>query len=140
MAPDPPEGISGPFVNDEFGDVFGVIICIADSDDEFEYADLKEIADEVRDELLLIDEVAKVEIHGAQEERIFVEYNNARLSELGLSPIQLRQILEARNIINPGGEIRTDFETIVLEPSGPKASWESAGTRCPEFVRCPLAE
>jgi len=72
----------------------------------------------VRDELLLVPDVAKVEIYGAQEERIFLEYNNARLAELGLSPLQLRQLLESQNIIIPGGEIRTEFETIVLEPSG----------------------
>ena len=114
--PELPDGVSGPFVDDEFGDVFGIVIGI--TGDDFTYVELKEYADEARDEFLLIDEVAKVEIYGAQEERIFVEYNNARLSELGFSPIQLRQILEAQNIINPGGDIRTEFEEIVLEPSG----------------------
>ena len=57
--------------------------------------------------LLLIPEVAKVEIYGAQEERVFVEYSNSRLAELGLSPYQLNDILQSRNIINPGGDIRT---------------------------------
>ena len=111
-----PDGIRGPFVNDEFGDVFGVIITIIG--DGFTYAELKDVADDVRDELLLIDDVAKVDIYGDQEERIFVEYNNARLAELGLSPGQLQAILESRNIINPGGDVRTEFEEIVLEPSG----------------------
>ncbi|PWG68330.1 hypothetical protein DF186_25330, partial [Enterococcus hirae] len=76
------------------GDVFGVIITL--TGDGFTYAELKEVADEVRDEFLLIEEVAKVDIYGAQEERVFVEYNNARLSELGLSPIQLTAILNSR--------------------------------------------
>ena len=116
VAPDLPDGIIGPIVNDEFGDVFGTIVTIIG--DGFSYAELKEVADEVRDELLLIGEVAKVEIYGDQEERVFVEYNNARLAELGLSPLQLRNILESRNIINPGGEIRTPSEEIVFEPSG----------------------
>lgn len=111
-----PEGIRGPNVNDEFGDVFGTVINL--TGDGYSYAELKDLADEVRDELLLIDEVAKVEIHGEQEERVFVEYNNARLAELGLSPGQLKSILESRNIINPGGQIRTADEEIVLEPSG----------------------
>ena len=103
----------GPFVDDEFGDVFGIVISV--TGDDFTYMELKEYADDARDELLLIDEVAKVEIFGAQEERIFVEYNNARLSELGCSPVQLQQILQAQNIINPGGDVRTEFEEIVLE-------------------------
>jgi multidrug efflux pump subunit AcrB len=113
---DLPEGVIEPFVNDEFGDVFGTIITL--TGEGFSYAELKEIADEVRDELLLIEEVAKVEIIGAQEERVFVEYNNARLAEVGLSTSQLAGILESQNIIIPGGDITTDRENIVLEPTG----------------------
>ncbi len=119
-----PSGIVGPRVDDEFGDVFGIILALTGEEQDFEYRELKDVADEMRDELLLIDEVAKVEIYGAQEERIFVEYNNARLSKLGLSPVQLSQILKAQNIIIPGGEIRTEYEEIVLEPSGNFESFE----------------
>jgi multidrug efflux pump subunit AcrB len=111
-----PDGIIGPTVNDEFGDVFGTIVTV--TGEGFDYADLKEVADEVRDEFLYIDEVAKVDIIGAQEERVFIEYNNARLSELGFSPGQLKQVLESRNVIYPGGDILTGPERIVLEPSG----------------------
>ena len=111
-----PDGVLPPEVNDEFGDVFGTVINL--TGDGFSYAELKDVADEVRDELLLIDEVAKVAIHGEQEERIFVEYNNARLAELSLSPSQLTNILESRNIINPGGQVYTHDEEIALEPSG----------------------
>ena len=116
VTPDLPEGINGPFVNDEFGDVFGILVALTGAD--FTYAELKEIADQCRDELLLISDVAKVEINGEQEERVFVEYNNARLSELGLSPSQLQQILVSRNIIYSGGEVYTRDERIALEPSG----------------------
>jgi len=122
-----PEGAIGPEVDDEFGDVFGIILSISADPGDFEYAEIKRIADEVRDELLLLSDVAKVEIYGVQEERIFVEYNNARLSELGLSPIQLENLLESQNIIIPGGEIRTEYETIVLEPSGNFESLEQVG-------------
>jgi len=111
-----PSGISGPFVNDEFGDVFGTQIAI--TGEGYTYADLKQVADECRNELLLIKEAAKVEITGAQDERVFIDFNNARLAELGISPAQLSQILQARNIIFPGGEIFTADEQIVLEPSG----------------------
>ena len=114
--PELPDGVSGPFVNDEFGDVFGTIVTIAG--EGYSYAELKDVADDLRDELLLIEEVAKVEIYGAQEERIFVEYNNARLAELGLSALQLQQILESQNIIFPGGDVTTEFEKMVLEPTG----------------------
>ncbi len=111
-----PSGIRGPFVNDEFGDVFGTVIAI--TGEGYDYAELKKIADECRNELLLIDQAAKVEISGDQEERIHVEFSNTRLAELGISPGQLKNILEARNIIFPGGEVFTADEQIVLEPSG----------------------
>ncbi len=111
-----PSGIIGQIINDEFGDVFGSMITI--TGEGYSPAELKEIADDTRNELLLIEEVAKVEIYGAQEERVFVEFNNARLAELGISPGQLQSILESRNIIFPGGEIFTKDEQIVLEPSG----------------------
>ena len=116
VKPDLPAGIDGPFVNDEFGDIFGIIVSL--TGEGFTYAELKDIADDVRDELLRLDEVAKVDIYGAQEEQIFVEYNNARLSELGVSPLQLSGILDSRNIIIPGGSVTTGQERIVLEPSG----------------------
>jgi len=111
----PPSAI-GPVVNDEFGDVFGIVLGIVGSG--FGYAELKQVADEVRDELLHLPDVAKVEIYGAQQERIFVEYDNARLAELGLSPLLLRRVLRERNIIVPGGHVSTELERITLEPSG----------------------
>ena len=115
-ARDLPEGAIGPIVNDEFGDVFGIVIGL--TGEGYSYAELKEVADDVRNELLLIEDAAKVEIHGAQEERIFIEFNSARLGEIGLTTIQLQQALEARNIITPGGQVYTHDEQIVLEPTG----------------------
>ena len=119
---DLPESAIGPIVNDEFGDVFGTVVSI--TGDGFEYRELKQVADEVRDELLLIPEAAKVDIAGVQDERVFVEYDNTRLGEYGLSPLQLQQILQARNIILPGGDFSTPYEKVVLEPTGSFASVE----------------
>ena len=111
-----PDNVIGPRVNDEFGDVFGIIIAL--TGDGFDYRDLKQVADQMRDELLLIPEAAKVEIAGALAERVFVEYDNTRLAEFGMSPLQLQSALLARNIILPGGDVTTPYEKIVLEPSG----------------------
>jgi multidrug efflux pump subunit AcrB len=113
---DLPAGVIGPFVNDEFGDVFPVMISVLG--DGFSLAELKDIADEVRDELLRIEMVAKVEIYGAQEERIFIEYDNARLAEVGLSPSQLQNILASQNILLSGGTVTVGGEDIAIEPSG----------------------
>ena len=122
---DLPDGIIGPLVNDEFGDVFGTVITL--TGEGFTYAELKEVADEVRNELLAIPDAAKVEIYGAQDERVFVEYSNARLAELGLSTVQLMNILESRNIIIPGGSVSTGAEQLQLEPSGNFVSVEDLG-------------
>ncbi|PCJ32660.1 MAG: acriflavine resistance protein B, partial [Moraxellaceae bacterium] len=111
-----PDGVSAPIVNDEFGDVFGTVYAI--TGEGFSYAEIKEVADGVRDELLSLDDVAKVDILGAQDERIYVEYNPSHLNEMGISPKQLASALSSRNIINPGGAVYTTYETISLEPSG----------------------
>ena len=123
---DLPEGVVGPEVNDEFGDVFGSVYTL--TGEGFSYAELDTIAQEIRDRLLKIPEIAKVSIHGAQEERIFVEYNNSRLAEIGLSAGMLQQILSSRNIINPGGTVRDEFETLVIEPSGNFESVDDVST------------
>jgi multidrug efflux pump subunit AcrB len=111
-----PEGAEKPVVNDEYGDVFGSLFAL--TGDGYSYAELKVVADEIRDILLKYEDIAKVELQGVQEEQIFVEYNIARLSELGISPQQLSDILSSVNIIQGGGQIRAGRERITLEPSG----------------------
>lgn len=119
---DLPSGIQGPNVNDEFGDVFGSVYSLQGND--FSYVELKTIADDIRDRLLKLDDIAKVDIHGEQDEVIFVEYNNARLNELGISPQQLSNMLSSANILSSGGNILTGRERIVLEPTGNYESLE----------------
>lgn len=113
---DLPRGAGMPEVNDEFGDVFGSVYTL--SGDGYSYAELKRIVDEIRNELLKEADIAKVTIHGEQQEVIFVEYNNARLAELGLSPQQLSASLASVNILSSGGNILSGRERITLEPTG----------------------
>lgn len=113
---DLPQGIQGPFVNDDFGDVYGIVYGL--TGDGFTYAELKDIADEIKDELLTVNDVAKVQLQGAQDEVIFVEYSNARITELGISPQQLSADLASLNIISSGGSVRIGTDRITLEPSG----------------------
>ncbi|MEM8932940.1 MAG: efflux RND transporter permease subunit, partial [Acidobacteriota bacterium] len=116
IARDLPNGVDGPTVNDEFGDVFGSVYTL--TGDGYSYAELEDVAEEIRDRLLKIPEIAKVTLHGVQEERIFVEYNNARLAELGLSPQQLSATISSANILSSGGNLVSGRERIVLEPTG----------------------
>ncbi len=113
---DLPEGVMTPQVNDEFGDTFGHVYLL--TGEGYSPAELKAFADEIRERLLKERNIAKVEIFGAQDEAVFIEYNNARLTEIGLSPQQLASNLQAINILSSGGEIRFGPERIVLEPSG----------------------
>ena len=125
VTPDLPQGARTPDVNDEFGDVFGSVYTLTGSD--FSYSELKDIADEIRDELLKEPDIAKVTIYGAQEEVIFVDYNNARLADLGLSPQRLSTLLASVNILSSGGDIVSDRERIALEPTGNFESVEDLG-------------
>ena len=111
----PPEAI-GPFINDDFGDVFGTVLAI--TGEGFSVVELERAAERARQRLLRLSDVGKVDILGAQEERIFLEYDTARLAASGLGPAQLAQQLAARNILRPGGDVRTDQERFELEVSG----------------------
>ena len=121
-----PDGVRGPFVNDEFGDTFGTIIAI--TGEGYNYAELKDVAYEVRDMLLQLEDAGRIEMHGEQEERVFIEFDGARLAELGLTVGQLQQQLEAQNILIPGGSVSTGLERIELEPTGSFESIEELGS------------
>ena len=110
-----PQGVH-PDVNDELGDVFGIMLGL--TGEGYSYAELKEIADDIRDDLIKLSNSAKVEIAGIQEERIFIDYDNARLAEMGLTSSMLQNIISSTNIIFPGGNIKLENERIILEPTG----------------------
>lgn len=111
-----PEGAGAPEVNDEFGDVYGTIVAI--TGDGYDYRELRDFARQLRDSLLRLENAGKVEIRGVQEERVFIEYNDARLAELGLSVSQIGEILQSRNILISGGSLVAGSERLELEPSG----------------------
>lgn len=120
-----PEGSHPPMVNDEFGDVFGILVAL--TGDGFTFKEMKDAADQLRDQLLRIPDAAKVDIHGTQEERIFVEYSNARLAEFGFTPAHLMHVLETQNAIAPSGAARVGPERIIIEPTGEFTSLEDLG-------------
>ena len=111
-----PQGARPPEVNDEFGDVYGTLVAI--TGDGFGYRELKDVAQQLRDRLLRLDNAGKAEIWGTQDERVFIEYNDARLAELNLSVSQVSQILQSRNILVSGGSLLAGDERLELEPTG----------------------
>ncbi|WP_374479958.1 efflux RND transporter permease subunit [Zoogloea sp.] len=111
-----PAGIRGPFFNDEFGDVFGNIYAL--TGDGFDYARLKAESDKIRAELLRVPNVAKVDLIGEQEQRIYVELSNTKLATLGLDVQTVTDALARQNAVAPGGYFETKDERIYLRPSG----------------------
>jgi len=111
-----PEGVA-PNLNDEgIGDVYGIVVGL--SSDGYSYSEMKEYADDIRDELIKLPEAAKVELGGVQDERVFVEFDNTRLKEYNLTAAKLQQSISATNILNSGGQINVGDERIILEPTG----------------------
>jgi len=111
-----PQGTLGPFPNDEFGDTFGTIYAF--TTDGISYADLRDYVDDVRQKLLRVPDVAKVELIGVQEEKIYVELSNAKLSNLGLDPVLMFDTLAEQNNLTPAGVVQTDSDAIYLRVSG----------------------
>ncbi|MBR9997333.1 MAG: efflux RND transporter permease subunit [Cyclobacteriaceae bacterium] len=112
-----PRGVVGPIVRDEdIGKVFGIILGV--TGDGIPYNILENYAKDVRDELLLLPDAAKVKFGGVQDERIFIEFDDKLLSRYGLNAAKLSNIISATNILYPGGEIDIGRKRIVLEPSG----------------------
>ena len=118
-----PPGVVGPFFNDEFGDTFGNIYAL--TGDGFDYAALKDYAKRVQLELLRVPDVAKVEIVGLQDEKVYIEVSNAKLSTLGVAFNEVLDALNAQNAVVPAGSFETASDRIYVRASGAFDSVES---------------
>jgi len=112
-----PGGIQGPFFNDDFGDVYGVIYAV-ESDGGFSYAELKTFADDVRQQLLRVRHVAKVELFGVQDEKLYVEISQKRLAQLGLDLNQVLQQLGQQNAVESAGAVQTPLDVVQVRVGG----------------------
>ena len=111
-----PQAIESLTFNDEFSDVYGSMYAL--TGDGFDYAALKKQAELIRTELLKIDDVAKVEFFGEQEQRLFIELSNAKSISLGLSANALIGLLQAQNTVVPSGTFESSDERIRIAVSG----------------------
>ncbi|NDZ16377.1 multidrug transporter AcrB [Variovorax sp. WS11] len=111
-----PAGIQGPFFNDDFGDVYGVIYAL--ESDGFSYAELKTFADDVRQQLLRVKDVAKVEQFGVQDEKVFVEVSQKRLAQLGLDFNTVLSQLGQQNAIESAGTIQAPQDVVQVRVAG----------------------
>lgn len=111
-----PRGIVGPGFNDEFGDTYGIIYGF--TGDGFGHRELRDYVEEVRSKLLRVPDVSKVSVLGAQDERVFIEFDMRTLAGLGFDPAALVSALEAQNVVRPTGILQTRDESISLRVSG----------------------
>jgi multidrug efflux pump len=118
-----PQGVAGPFFNDEFGDTFGNIYAV--TGDGYTYAQLKDVADRIRNRLLRVKDVAKVELVGEQDEKIYVELANAKLATFGLEPAVVFAALAQQNAVTATGSFETPTDRIYIRASGALDSVES---------------
>jgi multidrug efflux pump subunit AcrB len=120
-----PPGVYPPIVNDNFGDVYGILLAI--TGDGFTYEELKAYVKYLRKELLLVKDVAKIEIWGLQKEAVFVEISRYKLANLGIGPDVIYQALTAKNFVLPSGSVRVGPEYIRIHPTGGFLSIEDIG-------------
>src|SRR6185436_3093761 len=111
----PPEAI-GPFFNDEFGDVFGSIYAF--TADGFSHSELRDYVEHVRQELLRLPNVSKIELVGVQDDKIYVELSTKKLAALGLDPQTIGQALAAQNAVVSPGSVETRDASVQLRVSG----------------------
>ena len=111
-----PAGVVGPFINDRFDDVYGSIYAI--TGDGFSYEEKRSYAEKLRQRLLQVDDVQKVELLGVQEQMIYVEMDQNKLASFGMNPADVFKLLQQQGAMMPSGTIRTDTRNVALRVSG----------------------
>ena len=116
VIPDLPEGTIGPMVDDTFGDT--AVATIALWSDGFSMAEMHEVARQVRENLNLMKGIQKVDLTGVQDERIYIEVSNAKITQLGVDPKDIVRSLQAQNILLPAGKMGVNDVEIIIETLG----------------------
>jgi multidrug efflux pump len=110
MAGTLPRGVVGPFFNDEFGDTFGVLLAF--SADGFEYAELKDFVTQVRQEMLKVPDVAKVQLFGVQPEKVFIDVSHFKLAQLGISAQDIFNQITSQNAVTSQGVLSLEDQKV----------------------------
>ncbi len=111
-----PPGIVGPGFNDEFGDTYGIVYGF--TADGFTHRELRDYVDDVRKQLLELPDISKIDVLGAQDERVYVEFSTEQLAGLGIDRTALIAALNAQNAVTPQGVVQTGDEKILVRVSG----------------------
>ncbi|OWV72556.1 ACR family transporter [Rhizobium sp. R339] len=118
-----PSGVVGPFYNDRFGDVFGNIYAF--TSDGLTQRQLRDLVENARSEVLTVPDVGKVDVIGAQDEAIYLEFSTRQIAALGIDQQSVIQTLQAQNAVTQSGFVDAGPERIALRVSGQFTSEES---------------
>jgi multidrug efflux pump subunit AcrB len=116
LAPSLPPGVHPPLVNDDFGDIYGLLFGVVG--DGFTYKELVDYVDYLRRELVLVEGVGKVTVAGKQQEQVFVEISRNKMARLGIPYQRIYDILATQNVVSNAGAIKLDQENIRFNPTG----------------------
>ena len=118
-----PSGVVGPAFNDRFGDVFGNIYAF--TADGLTQRQLRDYVEDARRRVLTVPNVGKVDLVGAQDEVIYLEFSTRQLAALGISIQQVVSTLQAQNAIAPSGVVQAGGERVSVRVGGQFSSEES---------------
>lgn len=116
LRPNLPAGVGEPIIRDDFSDVYGTFLMI--SGEAFSYRELRDFADYLRRELVLVPGVGKVSLAGLPQEQVFVEISRTRMTSLGIAPARLNDLLRNQNVVSDAGRMLVGSESIRLHPTG----------------------
>ena len=125
VKPELPEGTKGPSVYDTFGDTSMATIALWS--DGFSMAEMHEAARRIRERLSLLEGIMKIDFTGVQDERIYMEVANAKITQLGIDIADIGATLQKQNILLPGGKLNIDGVEVVVETQGRFMSIEEIG-------------
>jgi multidrug efflux pump len=111
-----PQGVVGPGFNDDFGDTYGLIYGF--TADGFGHRELRDYVEDMRSKLLLVPDVSKIEILGAQDEQVYIEFSTSQLAGLGIDRAALVDALQAQNAVIPAGSLQTGDEKLSIRVTG----------------------
>ena len=113
---DLPPGAGPSLVIDDYGDVFGIFLAVYG--DGYSYAELKDVVDLLRRELLLVKDVGKIDTYGERTEAVYVELNRDRMSQLGIPESVIINELQQKNAVAKAGRVKVGREFITINPTG----------------------
>ncbi|MGA8992630.1 MAG: efflux RND transporter permease subunit, partial [Rhodoplanes sp.] len=111
-----PDDVVGPIFNDEFGDVTGLLYAV--KGDGISHAELSDITEDIKRRLLKVPMVKKVDIHGKQAKKVYVEFSHQRLAALGITPLAIAESLRNQNSLVASGSIDTPGDRVLVRVSG----------------------